>query len=50
MTFSAGHYRDEIAFDAHEPKFRRRLVVFDSHAIGTLLIVFLINPPWHRNP
>jgi len=33
-----GQYRDSIAFEGGEPRFRRRHVVFDSKAIDTLLV------------
>ncbi len=39
ITFSTGQYRDRVMFEGGEPKFRQRLVVFDSRAIETLLVV-----------
>ncbi len=37
--FSSGEYQDRIVMDAGVPKFRERLVIFDSRSIETLLVI-----------
>ncbi len=39
ITFSTGQYKDRVVFEGGEPRFRQRIVVFDSRAIETLLVV-----------
>lgn len=38
-VFSSGKYLDRIVFDGDEPKFRERVVVFDSRRIDTLMVI-----------
>jgi anthranilate 1,2-dioxygenase small subunit len=37
--FSSGKYLDRIVFEGGEPKFKERLVVFDSRRVHTLLVI-----------
>ena len=37
--FSSGEYRDRIVLDNGTPKFRERIVTFDSRSIETLLVI-----------
>ncbi len=37
--FSTGSFEDEIVFEADRPRFKKRVVVCDSHRISNLLVI-----------
>ena len=38
-VFSSGKYLDKVVFEGDAPKFRERIVVFDSRRIDTLMVI-----------